>query len=349
MEYRLLGNSGLKTSVLSFGTATFGGKGEFFKAWGSTQVSEARRLVDICMEGGINMFDTANGYSDGAAEEILGETIKGKRDKMIISTKANFPTSDYVNDIGSSRSHLIKACEDSLQRLKTDYIDLYYMHAFDASTPIEETLRALDDLIAAGKIRYIGCSNFSGWHLMKSLSISEKCGFAKYIVHQVYYSLIGRELEWELMPLAKDQNIGNVIWSPLAGGFVSGKIGRNKPMPKDSRAAKQGFIGSFFPQDKLFEITDALEEVAGETGRSVAEVALNWVVHRPTVSSVIIGARNEQQLKDNLKSVEFKLTPTQVEKLDKASEILMNYPYWHQFDMFKERNPWPVNFYKKYS
>jgi aryl-alcohol dehydrogenase-like predicted oxidoreductase len=327
MEYRQLGASGLQVPVLSFGTATFGGGNEFFKAWGTTQVDEATRLVDLCLDAGVNLFDTADVYSDGMAEEILGKAIQGRRDSVLISTKATFPFGQ-----GSSRHHLLKQCEGSLKRLKTDYIDLYHMHGFDGVTPVEETLRTLDDLVQSGKVRYIACSNFSGWHLMKSLGLSEKYGWNRYVAHQVYYSLVNREYEWELMPLGVDQQVGAFIWSPLAGGRLGGKYGRNKPAPTEGRVleGKSPVPQAVVSEETFFMITDALDEVASETGKSVAQVSLNWLLQRPTVSSIIIGARNEEQLKQNLEAVGWNLTPEQVAKLDNASKVPTIYPYWHQ-------------------
>ncbi|WP_044172567.1 aldo/keto reductase [Flectobacillus major] len=332
MEYRQLGASGLNVPVLSFGTATFGGGNDFFKAWGSTQVDEATRLVDICLEAGLNFFDTADVYSQGLSEEILGKALVGKRAQSIISTKATFPFGDGPNNQGSSRHRLITQVEGSLKRLQTDYIDLFHMHGFDGNTPIEETLRALDDLIQSGKIRYIAASNFSGWHLMKSLALSDKYGWNRYVAHQVYYSLANREYEWELMPLGIDQQVGGIIWSPLAAGRLGGKYRRNQPLPQDSRVA-QG--GSPIPQavidnEVFYNIIDTLDEVAEETGKSLAQVAINWLLQRPTVSSIIIGARNEEQLVQNLGAVGWNLSVEQVKKLDQASEIPTIYPYWHQ-------------------
>lgn len=334
MEYRQLGGSGLFVPVLCFGTATFGGGNDFFKAWGSTQVEEASRLVDLCLDAGLNFFDTADVYSTGMAEEILGQAIKGRRDKLLISTKATFAMGNGPNDQGSSRFHLIQSCEGSLRRLGTDYIDVYHMHGFDGNTPIEETLRTLDDLVQSGKVRYIACSNFSGWHLMKSLGISERHGWNRYVAHQVYYSLLNREYEWELMPLGIDQRVGSLIWSPLAAGRLGGKYRRNQPDPADSRVAQGGSpVPSFaYDEAKLYDIVDALDAVAAETGKTVAQVALNWLLQRPTVSSIIIGARNEEQLKQNLAAADWNLTTDQVKKLDAASESPTIYPYWHQRD-----------------
>lgn len=332
MEYRQLGNAGLRIPVLSFGTATFGGGNEFFKAWGSTQVEEASRMVNLCLDAGVHLFDTANGYSTGAAEEILGKAIAGKRDKVLISTKATFPMSDEINDFGSSRSNLIKCCEDSLTRLGTDHIDIYHMHGFDANTPVEETLNALNNLVQSGKVRYIACSNFSGWHLMKSLSVSERYGWSKYVAHQAYYSLLNRDFEWELMPLGIDQKIGTIVWSPLASGKLSGKYQRNKEAPADTRVAQGGnpVIAASGDDERLYNIVDVLKEVAAETGKTVAQVSLNWLLQRPTIANIIIGARNEDQLKQNLGAVGWNLTLEQVKRLDKASDILPAYPYWHQ-------------------
>lgn len=332
MEYRQLGASGLQVPVLSFGTATFGGSNEFFKAWGSTQADEATRMVDLCLDAGVNFFDTADIYSDGLSETILGKAIAGKRDQLIISTKATFTFGKAPNNQGSSRYHLLKQIEGSLKRLNTDYIDIYHMHGFDGNTPVEETLRTLDDLIQSGKVRYIAASNFSGWHLMKSLGVSEKYGWNKYVAHQVYYSLANREYEWELMPLGIDQKVGSIIWSPLAAGKLGGKYGRNKPYPQDSRVAQGGSpVPEAAVNEEIFYNTiDALHEVAEETGKTIAQVAINWLLQRPTVSSIIIGARNEEQLKQNLAAVGWNLTTEQVKKLDAASEVPTIYPYWHQ-------------------
>src|SRR5882757_7754458 len=330
MEYRQLGASGLNVPVLSFGTATFGGVGNFFKAWGNTQVEEARRMVQLCLDAGVNMFDTADVYSNGVSEEILGKALEGIRDKVLISTKATFVMGEGPNDYGSSRYHLIRSCEDSLRRLNTDHIDIYHMHGFDGNTPVQETLRALDDLIQSGKVRYIACSNFSGWHLMKSLSVSERYGWARYVGHQVYYSLLSREFEWELMPLGVDQNVGTIVWSPLAMGRLSGKFRRDSPMPAESRLSQGGSQGPVISDELLFRVVDVLDEVAAETGKSVAQVALNWLLQRPTVVNLVIGARNEEQLKQNFGAVGWNLTVDQIKKLDEASDRPLIYPYWHQ-------------------
>lgn len=328
MDYRSLGASGLRVPVLSFGTATFGGTSEFFKSWGSTQVAEARRLVELCLDNGVNLFDTANGYSDGASEDILGQALDGLRDQVLISTKATFPTGRGANDYGSSRYHLTKSLENSLRRLRTDHVDIYHMHGFDATTPIEETLRTLDDLVRAGKIRYIACSNFSGWHLMKSLAISQRYGWSRYVAHQAYYSLVGRDFEWDLMPLGLDQGVGTIVWSPLAGGALTGKIRRGKAAPTDSRIGQREFVP--YDEEKLFTVVDALDEISKETGKTIAQISLNWLLQRPTISTIIVGARNEEQLKQNFGAVGWSLTPAQRAKLDAASEVKLPYPNWHQ-------------------
>ena len=342
MEYRLLGGSGLRVPELTFGTGTFGGTGAFFEAWGSSDVQEATRIVDVCLEHGLTMFDSADVYSQGAAESILGEAIKGRRDKVLISTKGGFRTSPDYNGTGSSRFHITQAVESSLKRLGTDYIDLYELHSFDALTSVEEVLSTLDNLVKQGKIRYIGCSNFSGWHLMKSLAISDKYGWSRYAAHQAYYSLVGRDYEWELMQVGMDQKVGAVVWSPLGWGRLTGKIRRGSPIPETSRLRSQVVIDNGPPVDDeyLYTVVDALEEVAAEVGKTVPQVALNWLLRRPTVSSVIIGARNEEQLRQNIGAVGWKLTPEQVAKLDAASDKPKAYPYWHQYGF--DRNPWPV-------
>jgi aryl-alcohol dehydrogenase-like predicted oxidoreductase len=276
------------------------------------------------------LFDTANVYSRGGSEEILGEALKGIRQDVFISTKATFPMGSGPNEYGSSRHHLIRQCEDSLRRLQTDYIDIYHMHGFDGVTPMEETLRTLDDLVQSGKVRYIACSNFSGWHLMKSLSISEKYGWNKYVAHQAYYSLIGREFEWELMPLAIDQKVGTIVWSPLGWGRLTGKLRRNQPMPENTRLKNIPGSGPDVPEEYLYNVVDALDAVAQEVGKSIPQVALNWLLQRPTVANLIIGARNEEQLRQNIGAVGWSLTNEQVALLDAASELRPVYPYWHQ-------------------
>lgn len=344
MEYRLLGRSGFKVPVLTFGTGTFGGKGDFFKAWGDTDAKGAERLVDICLDAGLTMFDSADVYSAGAAEEVLGAAIKGRRNKVLISTKYTFRHGGDPNDVGSSRYAITRATEAALKRLGTDHIDLVQLHAFDALTPQEEILSTFDALIRAGKIGYIGVSNYSGWHLMKGLSVAERYGYPRYVAHQAYYSLIGRDYEWELMPLAVDQGVGCVVWSPLGWGRLTGKLRRGAPIPKVSRlqGAESNAGGPQVDDEYLYKVVDALDEVAKETGKSVPQIALNWLLQRPSVSSVVIGARNEEQLKANLGAVGWSLAPQQVARLDEASARPLAYPYWHQVQ-FGERNPFPVS------
>jgi len=342
MEHRQLGNSGLKVPVLSFGTGTFGGNNEFFKSWGGSDVKEATRLVDLCLDAGVNFFDTADIYSSGLAEEILGKAVGKRRDKVLISTKATFRFGEGENSVGSSRHHLLASCDASLKRMNTDYIDIYFMHGFDALTPIEETMSTLDGLVKSGKVRYVGCSNFSGWHLMKSLAVCEKYGWAKHISHQAYYSLISREFEWELMPLALDQKVGTMVWSPLGWGRLTGKLRRGAPLPETSRLHKTAEQGPPVEDEHLYTVVDALDVVAAETGKSVAQIALNWLLQRPTVDNVVIGARNEEQLKQNLGAVGWNLTAAQVAKLDAASDIQTIYPYWHQRQFSQDRNLLPV-------
>ena len=332
----------MKVPALSYGTGTFGGGNEFFKAWGASDVAEATRLVDICLDAGVNLFDTADVYSDGLSETILGKAIAGKRERVLISTKATFKMGDGPNEIGSSRYHLIQACDASLKRLGTDYIDIYHLHGFDALTPVEEVLSTLDNFVTSGKVRYIACSNFSGWHLMKSLDVADRYGWSRYVGHQVYYSLIGREYEWELMPLGLDQGVGALVWSPLGWGRLTGKIRRGQPLPKESRLHKTADLGPQMEDEYLYKVVDALEAVAKETSKTVPQVALNWLLQRPTISTVIMGARNEHQLRQNLDAAGWNLTAEQVAKLDAASAVAPIYPYWHQWE-FTERNPKPVS------
>ncbi|MBN9661153.1 MAG: aldo/keto reductase [Acidobacteria bacterium] len=341
MEYRQLGHSGLKVPALSFGAGTFGGTNDFFKAWGDAGVPEAKRIVDLCLDAGVNLFDTADVYSDGHSEEILGKALEGKRKQVLISTKATFASGKGPNDLGSSRHHLTESLEASLRRLGTDYVDIYHMHAFDATAPVEETLATLDGFVKSGKVRYIACSNFSGWHLMKSLSVSERYGWSRYVGHQVYYSLIGRDYEWELMPLALDQKVSALVWSPLGWGRLTGKIRRGQPLPEVSRLHSTAEQGPPVPDEHVYNVVDALDEVAKETGKTIPQIALNWLLQRPTVATVIIGARNEEQLKQNLAAAGWNLTPEQVEKLDRGSQTQKTYPYWHQVQ-FASRNPLPV-------
>jgi aryl-alcohol dehydrogenase-like predicted oxidoreductase len=339
MEYRQLGHSGLMIPALSFGTGTFGGTSEVSKHLGASGVEEATRLVSICLDAGVNLFDTADAYSDGASEEVLGKALDGRRDQALIATKSFFRVGPGPNDVGSSRQHLVRACEDSLRRLQTDYIDLYQLHNFDGLTPIEETLSALDDLVTSGKVHYIGCSNFSGWHLMKSLGISDRYGWARYVSHQAHYSLISRDYEWELMPLAQDQGIATLVWSPLGWGRLTGRIRRGQPVPENSRLQATSELGPPVEEEFLYRIVDVLDGLANETGKTVPQIAINWLLQRPTVSSVIMGARNEEQLRANLGSTGWKLDPEQIGRLNAVSAKGRPYPYWHQAKFAAERNP----------
>ncbi|WP_280273943.1 aldo/keto reductase [Nocardia wallacei] len=341
MEYRRLGNSGLLVPALSFGAGTFGGRGELFGAWGDTDARQARRLVDIAVEAGVTMFDTADVYSDGASEEVLGAAIAGRRDRVLLSTKASLPTGPSPAEAGSGRSRLIGAVEAALRRLGTDYIDLFQLHAFDAGTPVEEVLAALDDLVRSGKIRYVGASNFAGWQLMKSLAAADRYGLPRYIAHQVYYSLVGRDYEWELLPLGRDQGVGAVVWSPLGWGRLTGKIRRGQPLPEGSRLHKTAEAGPPVSDDLLYDVVDALDDIAAETGRTIPQIALNWLLTRPTVATVIVGARNEDQLRQNLGAVGWQLTADQIARLDKASAVTPPYPYYPYYRLpdFARLNP----------
>jgi len=341
MDYRYLGRSGLKVSVLSFGAGTFGGSGPLFGAWGNTDVEEARRMIDICLDAGVNLFDTADVYSNGASEHVLGAAIKGRRDKVLISTKVSLPMGDGPNDAGSSRFRLIRSIEDALTRLGTDYIDILQLHAFDAATPVEEVLSTLDTLVRAGKVRYIGVSNFSGWQIMKALAAADRYGWPRYIANQVYYSLVGRDYEWDLMPLGADQGLGALVWSPLGWGRLTGKVRRGDPIPDGSRLHDTASFGPPVDDELLFRVVDALEAVAADVGKTVPQVALNWLVQRPTVSSVIIGARNEAQLRQNLGAVGWTLSAEHVATLNEASEVTAPYPHfpYYRQEGFARINP----------
>ena len=339
MEYRRVGNSGLVVSELSLGTATFAGKGEFFGAWGDTDVEQARRLIDLALEASINLVDTADVYSDGAAEEVLGQALRGRRDDVLISTKASLPTGP--DDWGSSRPRLLRAVDRALRRLQTDHIDLFQLHGFDAYTPIEEVLQTLEMLVEQGKVRYPGVSNFSGWQLMKSLSLADKNHRPRYVAHQVYYSHVGRDYEWELMPLGIEEGVGAIVWSPLGWGRLTGKIRRGQPLPERSRLHVTAAAGPPVNDEQLYAIVDALDEIATETGKTVPQIALNWLLRRPTVSSVIIGARDESQLRDNLGAVGWQLDTDQIARLDAVSSREAPYPYFPYFrqEGFKRLNP----------
>ncbi len=346
MEFRQLGKSGFSVPALTLGTVTFNdGSDPAFNDWGTVGVEEAKRMVDMCLDAGACMFDCSDIYSDGVSETILGTAIGGKRHKVLISTKAAFRLGDGANDVGTSRHHLLAAVDNSLRRLGTDYIDLWQMHGFDALTPVEETMRALDDIVRSGKVRYIGCSNHSAWHVMKSLWTADRYGWTPFVAQQIHYSLLSREFEWELMPMGLAEGVGALVWSPLAEGRLSGKIGRNRPAPKGSRVDNMqgGGIGADYPREQFYKLVETLEAVAAEIGRSVPQVAINWILQRPCVSSVIIGARNDKQLEDNLGAAEFELSPEQVKRLDQASSRPLNYPYWHQLEISSDRNPFPVD------
>lgn len=340
MNYRYLGRSGLKVSELGFGAGTFGGKGPLFSAWGQTDVAEARRMIDINLEHGVNLFDTADAYSDGASESILGAALEGRRDQAVISTKLTLRIGDGPNDVGASRHHLLTGVEQALKRLRTDYIDILQLHHFDAQTPVEQVMSTLDDLVRFGKVRYIGASNFSGWQLMKSQAVAERHGWSKFVANQVYYSLIGRDYEWELMPLGLDQGLGAIVWSPLGWGRLTGKIRRGQPLPEGSRLHETAGFAPPVDEERLYRVVDALDEVASETGRTVPQIALNWLLQRPTVSSVLIGARNEDQLRQNLEAAGWNLDAEQVARLDAASAVTPAYPYYAYWNgQFAERNP----------
>jgi aryl-alcohol dehydrogenase-like predicted oxidoreductase len=347
MDYRNLGASGLKVPALSFGAGTFGGQGPLFSAWGNSSLEEARRLIDICLDAGVTLFDTADVYSNGASEEVLGAAIKGRRERLMISTKTSLPMGEGPDDYGSSRARLIRAVEASLTRLGVDHIDLLQLHAFDAATPIDEVLYTLDLLVRAGKLRYVGVSNFAGWQLMKSLAIAERHGWPRYVAHQVYYSLVGRDYEGELMPLGLDQGVGALVWSPLGWGRLTGKIRRGAPLPQGSRLHETAQWGPPVDDERLYRVVDALDAVAAETGKSVPQIAIAWLLTRPTVSSVIIGARNEAQLRDNLGAIGWSLSEAQIAILDKASEVMPAYPYYPYRiqEGFARLNPPPVKSY----
>lgn len=340
MEHRYLGRSGFKVPVLGFGAGTFGGKGPLFSAWGNTGVEQAQRLVDLCLEAGVALFDTADVYSDGASEEVLGDAVAGRRDQVILSTKVSLRSGEGANDVGASRHHLVRAVESSLRRLGTDYIDLLQLHHFDAMTPVEQVMATLDDLVRSGKVRYIGASNYSGWQLMKSLAAADRYGYSRFVANQTYYSLIGRDYEWELMPLGQDQGLGALVWSPLGWGRLTGKIRRGQPLPEGSRLHETAGFAPPVEEERLYNVVDALLTVAEETGKTVPQVAINWLLRRPTVSSVLIGARDEQQLRDNLGAVGWSMTEEQAARLDKASAVTPPYPYYPYWNgQFAERTP----------
>jgi aryl-alcohol dehydrogenase-like predicted oxidoreductase len=343
MEYRFLGASGFKVPALGFGAGTFGGKGPLFSAWGNTQVDEARRLVDLCLERGVSLFDTADVYSDGASESVLGAALRGRRERAILSTKISLRAGEGPNDVGASRHHLLRATERALTRLGTDYIDLLQLHHFDAMTPVESVASTLDDLVRSGKVRFIGASNFSGWQLMKSLAAADRHGYARYVANQTYYSLVGRDYEWELMPLGLDQGIGALVWSPLGWGRLTGKLRRGGPLPERSRLRDTARWAPPVDDERLFRVLDALDAVAEQTGKTVPQIAINWLLSRPTVSTVLIGARDAEQLEENLGAVGWTLAPEQQAALDAASAVTPPYPYYpYHNGQFSERNPPPT-------
>ena len=343
MEQRLLGNSGFKVPALGFGAGTFGGQGPLFSAWGNTDVAGARNIVDICLDAGVSLFDTADVYSNGASESILGAALKGRRDQAIISTKLSLRMGDGPNDVGSSRHHLIEATHAALKRLDTDHIDILQLHAFDAMTPVEQVLRTLDDLVRDGKVRYIGVSNFSGWQLMKSLAAADRLGLQRYVANQTYYSLIGRDYEYELMPLGIDQGVGAIVWSPLGWGRLTGKVRRGQPLPEGSRLHETAGFAPPVADEHLYRVVDAMDVVAEETGKTLPQIALNWLLQRPTVASVLIGARDAVQLRQNLGALGWQLTADQVKRLDAASATTPPYPYYPYWNgQFSERSPAPV-------
>jgi aryl-alcohol dehydrogenase-like predicted oxidoreductase len=328
MEYRHLGRSGLNVPVLSFGAGTFGGQGPLFSAWGNSDVTEAKRLIDICLEASVTLFDTADVYSNGASEEILGAALKGRRERALISTKVGLPLGEGVDEAGTSRSRLLKTVDAALRRLQTDHLDILQLHAFDAGTPIQEVLSTLDGLVKAGKVRYLGVSNFSGWQLMKSLAVADAHGLTRYVANQAYYSLLGRDFEWELMPLGVEEGVGTIVWSPLGWGRLTGKIRRGTPLPAGSRLHGSASFGPPVVDELLYRVVEALDVVAAETGKTVPQVALNWLTTRPTVSTVVMGARNEAQLCENLGAVGWVLSNEQLARLNDASTTTAPYPYF---------------------
>ena len=336
MDYRQLGHSGLRVSALTLGTMTFGGRGHWTRV-GATEVDTATRQVDMCLDAGVNLIDTADVYSDGLSEEVVGKTLKGRRDRVLVATKARFAMGDGPNDAGLSRHHLIRACEASLRRLGTDYIDLFQVHEWDGHTPLEETLSALDHLVNSGKVRYIGCSNYSAWHIMKALGISERKNLQRFISQQIHYSLQARDAEYELVPVALDQGVGILVWSPLAGGLLSGKYRRGQDMPEGSRHLTDWNEPPVHDEDQLYDIVDVLVEIAEARGVSAAQVALAWTLGRPGIATVVVGARTEEQLADNLGAVDLALDDDERARLDEVSAPRLMYPYWHQAKSASER------------
>ncbi|WP_425516805.1 aldo/keto reductase [Miltoncostaea oceani] len=344
MRMRFLGRTGLQVSAISFGAMTFGGaSSEFFRPVGTTELDEARRQVDLCLDAGVNLFDTADVYSDGRSEEILGAALGARRADVLVATKLHGAMGG-PNDRGQSRHHIVRAVHASLRRLGTDWIDVLQVHAIDGLTDPQETLRALDDLVRAGTVRYTGCSNHSAWHLMRALGVSEREHLERYSVLQAHYSLVSRELEHELVPLCLDQGVGILVWSPLAGGFLTGKVRRGERGPEGSRQSVMGPPGGLADEDRAFDVVDALVEIGAAHGVSAAQVALNWLSGRPGVSSLIVGARTEEQLADNLAATGWDLTDAEAARLEELSALRLPYPYWHQLRYNAERldEPWIV-------
>jgi aryl-alcohol dehydrogenase-like predicted oxidoreductase len=336
MRYRQLGASGLRVSVLTMGTMTFGGEGKFATV-GATGLDEARRQVDMCLDAGINLIDTADVYSNGLSEEIVGEVLQDRRDEVLVATKARMVMSEDPNDGGLSRHHLVRSCEASLRRLRTDHIDLYQVHEWDGQTPLEETLGALDDLLHAGKVRYVGCSNYAGWQLMKALGTADRHGLTRFASQQIHYSLQAREAEYELLPIAVDQGVGILVWSPLGGGLLSGKYRRGVPAPEGSRHLTDWGEPPVRDQDALFDVVDALVDVAKGRGVTPAQVALAWLLERPGVATVIVGARTAEQLADNLGAADLSLSAEEQARLEQVSRPPLLYPYWHQASTATDR------------
>jgi aryl-alcohol dehydrogenase-like predicted oxidoreductase len=329
MDYRQLGSSGLRVSALTLGTMTFGGRDDFANV-GSTDVAGATRQIDLCLDRGINFIDTADVYSGGLSEEILGEALKGRRDRVLLATKARMPMGGGPNDAGLSRHHLIAGCEASLRRLGTDHIDLYQVHEWDGQTPLDETLEALDTLLRDGKVRYVGASNYGGWQLMKALGVADRHGYQRFVTQQIYYSLQSRDAEYELVPIAIDQGVGILVWSPLAGGLLSGKYRRGVDGPAGSRQLTDWNEPPVRDREQLYDIVDALIEIGEGHGASAAQVALAWMLHRPGVVSLIVGARTDEQLADNLGAADLKLSDGERARLEELSRPPLIYPYWHQ-------------------
>ncbi|MDS2171852.1 aldo/keto reductase [Nesterenkonia sp. CL21] len=336
MEYRYLGRSGLKVSAITFGVMTFGGTGFFAKA-GTTGLDDARRLLDLALDHGVNMIDTANVYSHGVSEEILGEALRGRRDRTLVATKVRMGMGDGPNDAGLSRKHIIDQCEASLRRLGTDHIDLYQVHEWDGQTPLEETMEALDSLVGSGKVRYIGSSNFAGWQLSKALGVSERHGYQRFISQQIHYTLQAREAEYELLPIAEDSGVGVTVWSPLAAGLLSGKYRRGQDAPEGSRQLTGWGEPPVRDVDALYDIVDELAAIGDARGVSAAQVSLAWLLGRPGISSLIVGARTEQQLTDNLAAAELVLTDEERARLDAVSAPPLLYPYWHHAKSASDR------------